>query len=354
MENFSPEEYWKAIVLYGLNASTYKIAFGKTLLELCEKGQNKVSWEVLSTEFLNQYQIRLNIDKPMPQLDNSSRKTVMERVVDSMKFNLSMDEAISEVGKNAFGDVIHRFDNLAGIDDVKGMFYRFQDGKYIELTDRLFIIHSKNLTEVKDELNARWSLLEGAFSMIGHNYELSNDVRSIYLQSATERKNLTTQIPFLQGYQGNICFYCGESLNNTATHVDHVLPRQVLNNDEIWNLVLSHDHCNLSKLDKIVGLHYIEKLHKRNENIMRSNHPWKKKIELALGSTDEKRKSKLIWHYENIKNVIGHNNYWGGIKNYNPEIDPFYRKFISQMTSYKAPSKSKIIPRTIIQDSFDF
>ena len=87
---------------------------------------------------------------------------------------------------------------------------------------------------------------------------------------------------------------------------------------------------------------------------MRSNHPWKKKIELALGSTDEKRKSKLIWHYENIKNVIGHNNYWGGIKNYNPETDPVYRKFISQMTSYKAPSKSKIIPRTIIQDSFDF
>ena len=354
MDNFSPEEYWKAIILYGLNASTYKIAFGKTLLALCEQGKSKVSWEVLSKEFLHQYQVRLNIDNPMPQLDNSSRKTVMERVVDSMRFNLSLDQAVSEVGKNAFGDVIHRFDNLAGIDDVKGMFYRFQDGKYIELTDRLFLIHSKNLTEVEEELNARWSLLEGAFSMIGHNYELSNDIRSIYLQSATERKNLTTQIPFLQGYQGNICFYCGESLNNTATHVDHVLPRQVLNNDEIWNLVLSHDHCNLSKLDTIVGLHYVEKLHKRNENIMRSNHPYKKKIELALGSSEERRKSKLMLHYENIKNVIGHNHYWGGIKNYNPETDPFYRKFISQMTSYKSPSKSIIIPITTNQDSFDF
>ena len=141
MDNFSPEEYWKAIILYGLNASTYKIAFGKTLLALCEQGKSKVSWEVLSKEFLHQYQMRLNIDDPMPQLDNSSRKTVMERVVDSMRFNLSLDQAVSEVGKNAFGDVIHRFDNLAGIGDVKGMFYRFQDGKYIELTDRLFFIH---------------------------------------------------------------------------------------------------------------------------------------------------------------------------------------------------------------------
>ena len=168
--------------------------------------------------------------------------------------------------------------------------------------------------------------------MVGHNYELSNDIRSIYLQNATERKNLTSQIPFLQGYQGNICFYCGEGLRNTATHVDHVLPRQVLQHDEIWNLVLSHDHCNTSKLDSIVGLHYIEKLHRRNENIMRSNHPWKKKIELALGSTDARRRAQLMMHYDNVKNVIGRNRYWGGVANYNPESDPFYRKFISQAT----------------------
>ena len=345
MEKFSSEEYWKAIILYGLNASTYKIAFGKTLLALCGQQKHKISWESLSREFLNQYQIRLGIDKPMPQLDNSSRKTVMERVVDSMKFNMSLDHAIDEVGKNAFGDVIHRFDNLAGINDVKGMFYRFQDGKFIELTDNLFLIHSKNLAEVVDELDARWSLLEGAFSMIGHDYELSNDIRSIYLENATERKNLTSQIPFLQGYQGNVCFYCGESLASAATHVDHVLPRQVLLNDEIWNLVLSHDHCNTSKLDSIVGIHYIEKLYRRNENIMRSNHPWKKKIEMTLGSTSEKRKMKLMWHYENVKNVIGRNHYWGGVKDYIPEKDPFYRKFISQATLKTQSRESKTTSR---------
>jgi len=29
---FSPQDRWKALVLYGLNTATYKIAFGKTLL----------------------------------------------------------------------------------------------------------------------------------------------------------------------------------------------------------------------------------------------------------------------------------------------------------------------------------
>ena len=62
MDKFQPDEYWKAIILYGLNASTYKIAFGKTLLALCEQGKNKFSWEELSKEFLKQYQLRLNIE----------------------------------------------------------------------------------------------------------------------------------------------------------------------------------------------------------------------------------------------------------------------------------------------------
>ena len=99
MSIFSNEEYWKSIILYGLNASTYKIALGKTLLTLAQQGQSRVSWENLSLEFLSQYKQRLNVDDPMPQLDNPARKTVMERIVHAHNLNLSLDEAVSEVGK---------------------------------------------------------------------------------------------------------------------------------------------------------------------------------------------------------------------------------------------------------------
>jgi len=34
---FGNVDYWKAIILYGLNVATYKIALGKTLLELAKK-----------------------------------------------------------------------------------------------------------------------------------------------------------------------------------------------------------------------------------------------------------------------------------------------------------------------------
>ena len=68
----------------------------------------------------------------------------------------------------------------------------------------------------------------------------------------------------------------------------------------------------------------------RNENIMGANHPWKKKILEQLGNTPAKRKSKLNWHYNNVRKVLG-NNWWGGIESYNPETDSFYRSFCTQL-----------------------
>ncbi len=147
----------------------------------------------------------------------------------------------------------------------------------------------------------------------------------------TERRQLTTNIPFLSGYQGNVCFYCGESLSNDI-HVDHVLPRQVVQHDDIWNLVLAHKDCNLLKSDKLVGPHFIAKLIARNENIMGSNHPWKQHLVASLGTTKSKRASSLKQHYENVKLVLG-SYYWGGTSYYNPETDPFYKRLITVLNN---------------------
>ena len=46
--NFSNSDYWKGIILYGLNDATYKIALGKTLLALAKKNKGDVTWNDLS------------------------------------------------------------------------------------------------------------------------------------------------------------------------------------------------------------------------------------------------------------------------------------------------------------------
>jgi len=333
MFHFSTKDYWKALILYGLNQATYKIALGKTLLSLADHGQTRVTWEELSKEFFQQYQQRLSHD-PMPQQATPSRQTVMERIVKlHLAGKLSLDQAIQEVGVNALGDVIRRFDNLGNDEVFKGKFYRFDFGKELILTDDLHEIVESDTSELEEELDARWSLLEGAFSIQQENFVLSNDLRLTYLENGYKRKNLTSNTPFLQGYQGNTCFYCGEPIPAEDIHVDHVLPRQVLQHDEIWNLVLSHSFCNTQKSDRLVGDHYMRKLIARNENIIGSNHPWKRKIIAVLGKTPDARRSTLQKHYDTVRSILGPY-YWGGLPSYNPEHDPFYKRMITVLNNH--------------------
>ena len=102
---FENQDYWKALILYGLNQATYKIALGKTLLSLSNQGYTTVPWDVLSNEFLHQYLHRLASGDAMPQQSNLTRRTKMERIVAALHAEkLSLDQALSEVGLTAFED----------------------------------------------------------------------------------------------------------------------------------------------------------------------------------------------------------------------------------------------------------
>ncbi len=329
---FDKLDYWKAIVLYGLNASTYKMSFGISLINAARENKNEIYWDDLSKSFLNNYEKRLETN-PMPQLSNSNRLTEMEKITRTLQIGkINRTQAIEQVGRNAFDDVVHRFQTI-GMDKriAKDMFYETHFGNKLILKDSLLSFTEHQLNELEEEILARWSLLEGAFEINKENFALANDIRDIYLLKGHERKNLTTNIPFLSGYQGNICFYCGEPM--TTVHVDHVLARQVLLHDEVWNLVLAHADCNMLKSDRLVAEHYIIKLIARNENIMGSNHPWKKKIKDAVGNTPNDRASNLRKHYENVKVVLGINNYWGGNANFRPDQDPFFRRLITKLNN---------------------
>ena len=332
-DKFENIDYWKAIILFGLNQATYKIALGKTLLELAKNGDNEVDWHILSKVFLDNYIDRLKSNQ-LPQQNNPSRKTVMERIVDSLLTKkISYNEAVTKVGTDAFNDVIKRFHTIGTDKSIANeMFYHYEHGKKLFLHDSIFKIHENKNEEISNELNARWSLLEGAFSIVHGDWELTNDLREIYLSNGYSRTNITKNIPFLQGYQCNICFYCSEGIKMDDIHVDHVLPRQFIQHDEIWNLVLSHDICNLHKSDSVIGKHYLEKLIARNENIMGSNHPWKKKIENALGSTALKR-AKSTWNYYEDTRVALKNNFWENSPSYNRENDPFFKKLITKLNN---------------------
>lgn len=331
--DFEDSDYWKSIILYGLNQATYKIALGKTLLSFALQQKTLVTWEELASEFFGQYRQRLQVTEPRPQQSIPARQTKMEQIVrEYEQGRISSSTAIEKTGSEAFVDVIRRFHRVGDDSSFDGKFYRYDFGRSLALTDAMLEVGNSKSIEIDAELDARWSLLEGAFLSRAESYQLNNDLREVYLSRGYARTPLTDNIPFLQGYQGNTCFYCGEPMAPGNTHVDHVLPRQVVNHDEIWNLVLAHGECNLSKSDRLIGIHYMGKLSARNENIMGSNHPWKKKIHDQLGANPSIRRSALYREYQNVKQILG-DWYWGGVAGYNPETDMFYRRLITKLNN---------------------
>ena len=331
MTEILPKDLWKAIVLYGLNQASYKMALGKVLLQFSKQERYKIRWDELSQAFLDEYVNRLQ-GNSKPQQATLGRMTKMERIVGSLKNgSVSYEDAIGLVAKEGFSDVVPRFQTIGNNTNLVGKtFYEFDFGKSLSITDNLLGIAADDSDSLIGELEARWGLLEGAFSInqSAEKLVLANDIRETFLRYGDiKRANLTDNIPFLSGYQGNTCFYCGEAIKGTP-HVDHVLPRQVVMHDHIWNLVLSHPNCNLQKSDKLIGEHFLQKLIFRNENIMGSNHPWKKKISNELGNSKNRRESKTRDLYSKVKIARGEV-YWGSGRAFDPRHDDFYKKFVT-------------------------
>ena len=103
---FTAKDYWRFIILYGLNQATYKMALAKCLNELSQSGRQKVSLDELSKLFFSLYQDRL-VDA-MPQLNSANQNTVVERV--NTLYNegkLSLDKSVSMVKKQALPVVLN-------------------------------------------------------------------------------------------------------------------------------------------------------------------------------------------------------------------------------------------------------
>ena len=97
MNKFEDIDYWKGIVLYGLNQATYKIALGKTIIELASLGKENIDWHQLSKSYLDNYILRLK-ENALPQQNNPARKTKMERIIDSLnKGIIDYSTALSQV-----------------------------------------------------------------------------------------------------------------------------------------------------------------------------------------------------------------------------------------------------------------
>lgn len=182
-----------------------------------------------------------------------------------------LDNTVNQIGNAICKDVAWRFTRIDG---------EFADDIYVFDKDRkLFIVPKKVLTELKENCDDLFDLIDYRWGMILETFNSSpriNKKVKIIDQEGIKRSNLNKFRIFLDAENPErICFICGKKIDEKELSIDHVIPWSYLYSDDLWNLVYVHKGCNSTKSNVIPDQNEINKLKNRNDKlieVLRQNH----------------------------------------------------------------------------------
>lgn len=307
------ENYWRAIILFGKNVASYKFALAKSLYDLRSYPQELVHLEELAPVFVG------HVIKHLEQCDKqgtSSQSRFLEfcRQYRDGDAAISYEKLITETVKLGFNNVLDAFHNVHG----KGLNSRFflderKTSGGIRLTDQFYhLAQSNEFVDLNQETEARWRLVETAWelNLPKHVIQVSYDEvsQTLHTQNTQQRRvNITSSRDALNGYQKGRCFYCYrdisiDSSSDTLADVDHFFPHKLVfcASDKpvngVANLVLACKECNRGtegKFDRLPKIELLERLHQRNEYLIKSHHPLRETLMLQTGMSEHDRISFL-------------------------------------------------------------
>ena len=339
----TPENWLRALFLYGKNQSSYKIGLTDRLLYWADKNISEVQLHDFGDNWLETY-----IERTKDGECQSRRRIVNGREIGTTytesQIELYKQDKVSR--ESAIKTIIGQSLNNMVFQKYHTLFNRHIPIRFFDISDdKTKLILDKNILgltvddKIKNNLIkmnlGRWDLLGYGFSkpdsdeslVIDHNAIMINHGRNAFIETKKKRKNLTPLVPILNGYQQGKCFYCDNELFDI--HVDHVIPHKAIQHDEIWNLVLTHEHCNENKSDYRPPKHFVQKLIDRNESVLKSDLPLKEELKKVLGITTQARHQKVWMAYSLVKDYA----IWGGSEEFNLEGDKFYRELLEGLNA---------------------
>ena len=324
------KDFWRAIILYGRNMSTYKMGLGHLLINYADKNSQKIPLHELSEDFLNLYQNRVKTGKPQGRRNiiNGVEKGLTYVEQESQKIlqdGKNKEKAVNDVLKNSLENMVLKKFHTLFKRQIPEPFYLTTDSHLILQDNLLNLFTDKQNSVMNSELSSRWDLLEFGFGNAQSDESLEIDENLEFVIQKRQRTQISRLRPVLNGYQNNTCFYCGTELFDPI-HVDHVIPHTAVQHDEIWNLVLSHEQCNLWKSDFLPQKHFVQRLINRNESVLKSDLPLKEELKKVLGITPEERNERVWGQYSIAKNKGL--KIWEGDEKFDPAQDNFYKQMI--------------------------
>lgn len=318
-EDQSIESNFRSMYLFGRNVATYKFAFAKTLLELGGQQKSFVTLEDLSPVFAKYMLEHIGNDKR--QITSASSKFISALNLYKSE-QITWEQLLTVTEKIGFNNVIDAFHHVPNLDITTSFYEKSVQGKSLGITltdDGYALAQSVQKMNMYNEIEGRWNLVENAWTeknaLLAVNYDV--DLEQLYFlkpmtaqsyMMSHERIDLTSVRKPLNGYQKGKCFYCFKKISIQSNEadtcdVDHVIPlstqyssQKDLGLNDVWNLVLACQDCNRGqangKFARLPEPYLLERLQKRNEYLIESNHPLKETIIMKCGKTPEKR-----WQY---------------------------------------------------------
>lgn len=305
----SGDSHWRALILFGRNVASYKFALGHALLELGANGREVVPLDELSVPFSR------HVCRHLEVADRQAT-SAQSRFLDACRARnagtISAEELVDTTVRLGFTNVIDAFHVLDGADTADRFFVderRTSGG--IRLTSRLHGIATASAgANLAVETESRWSLVEAAWAMNLPRALLTvaydPDTAGLLPIGQRRRTAITSARGALNGYQKGACFYCFGPISTVPgredlAQVDHLFAWSVGASvggapvDGVWNLVLACARCNgwHEKSDRPPHQRYVERLHRRNEFLIASQHPLRPTLMAQTGATEPERAATL-------------------------------------------------------------
>lgn len=320
----TPENCWRAIVLFGRNVASYKFALGKALLGMGRRPGDLVKLEELADPFSRHLREHLRLSDKQAT-SRSSR--FLEACRRANRGEISEDQLRDTTVKFGFANVIDAF-HVVNDGVVPATFFideRRESGG-IRLTEEFFrLATSAAAPNLKQEVEARWRLVETAWDLglsrgLISSVTFDEESEGLFIPASNRRIDVTSCRDALNGYQKGRCFYCFtpieiESGSAFFADVDHFFPKTLGGRgivepvDGVWNLVLACRDCNRGeggKSARVPTIPLLERLSRRNEYFISSHHPLRETLMAQTGSTPGRRKSFLQFAHSGAIRVLIH------------------------------------------------
>lgn len=294
---------WITILNEMNNDNTYKLAWGRAIIEICSNEEYNVKDDVITISFqeigkkvlkyywnqifyfnLRQSAVKGPTREPKivqcaKSLIEGYKKTFATKKpewfnkvypTENDELNLLFEKAIDkDIPIILSYDVCYRFPKVKNNNDI-GVYHLYRKEKYIELK----MEEASQLREYSNILtqlfNYKWSLLLEKYNYapkIGNKVKGSGD-------EEVKRNNLQSykKILLLQYGEEVRDFYTNELIAEDDISIDHVIPWSFIYDDDIWNLVVTSKSNNSIKSNHIVSDYYIQKLEMRNQSLLETLH----------------------------------------------------------------------------------